>query len=329
MVGSSDGSKLRVKAATESVLESVLNILQITSWQELPLILLDAAIAYYIIYRILLLIKGTRAAQILLGLLLVILFFFLSGQNLLDLRVTNWFLDKFIANFIIIIVIIFQDDIRRALAQAGSQTSIFSRARSLQESYVLEEVIKASAMLSKRRIGALIALEREASLNAFIEEGIKLDSTVSKDLLYSVFLPEHQNPLHDGAVVIQQGRVAAAGCMLPLTQSTRVSKSLGTRHRASVGLSEDYDAAVVVVSEESGVISVAYQGELYRDLEATELRELLQNIYLTKANADERASLKEIIRKLSLKGKSARLRPIEGAASASPAGREKQGVERP
>lgn len=283
-------------------MENVLDILQITSWHEIPLIVFDVAIAYYMIYRILLLIKGTRAAQILLGLLVVIFFFFISGQNLLDLRITNWFLDKFIANFIIIIVIIFQDDIRRALAQAGSRTSIWSPQRSLQESYVLEEVIKASTMLAKRQLGALIAIEREADLGPFIEEGIKLDSSVSKDLLFSVFLPEHQNPLHDGAVIIQQGRLSAAGCVLPLTQNPRVEKSLGTRHRAAIGLSEDYDAAVVVVSEEAGIVSVAYQGELYRDLEATELRELLQNIYLTRSS-QERDSFREIFKKLSARGK--------------------------
>jgi diadenylate cyclase len=288
-------------------LDSLLDILQLSSWNELPLILLDVAFVYYIIYRILLLIKGTRAAQMLLGLLLVILFFFLSGQNLLDLRITNWFLDKFIANFIIIIVIIFQDDIRRALAQAGSRTSFFSRQRSIQESYVLEEIIKASTMLSKRQLGGLIAIEREASLNTFIEEGITLDSTISKDLLFSVFLPEHQNPLHDGAVIVQQGRISAAGCVLPLSQNARVPKSLGTRHRAAIGLSEDYDAAVVVVSEETGQVSVAYKGELYRELEVIELRELLQNIYLTKANADERASLKEIVAKLGALGKTSSL----------------------
>ena len=298
-------------------MESLLNILQISSLRELPLILLDVAIAYYIIYRILLLVKGTRAAQMLLGLLLVILFFFISGQNLLDLRITNWFLDKFIANFIIIIVIIFQDDIRRALAQAGSRTSIFSRQRSLQESYVLEEVIKASTMLSKRRLGGLIAIEREASLNDFIEEGIKLNAEVSKDLLFSVFLPEHQNPLHDGAIIVQKGRISAAGCVLPLTQNPRVEKGLGTRHRAAIGLSEDYDAAIVVVSEETGIVSVAYQGELYRELEAIELRELLQNIYMTKASADERDSLKEVLSKLAAQGKISRIRKDSDDARAT------------
>ncbi len=290
----------------------------------MPLLVLDVAITYYIIYRILLLVKGTRAAQMLLGLLLVLLFFFISGQSLLDLQITNWLLDKFIANFILIVVVVFQDDIRRVLAQAGSRTSFFSRQRSLQESYVLEEVIKASTMLSKRQLGALIVLEREASLLDFIEEGIQLDAEISKDLLFSVFLPEHQNPLHDGAVIVQKGRLSAAGCVLPLTQNPRVEKSLGTRHRAAIGLSEDYDAAILVVSEETGIVSVAYHGELYRDLEATEVRELLQNIYLTKATADERASLKEILSKLSSQGKSSNLKyDTEDVSTSKSGGRSK------
>lgn len=291
------------------MIESLFNILQVSSWREVPLVLLDLAIVYYIIYRSLLLIKGTRAAQMLLGMLLVILFFFLSGRSLLDLRITNWFLDKFIANAIIIIVIIFQNDIRRALAQAGGRTSIFARSRSLQESYVLEEVIKASSMLSQRQIGALVAIEREADLSHIVEEGIQLDAAVNKDLLFSVFLPEHQNPLHDGAVIIQKGRVSAAGCVLPLTNNPRVEKSFGTRHRAGIGLSEDFDAAVVIVSEESGIVSVAYQGELYRDLEATELRELLQKLFRTGAGHEEEAPLLETFSKLRSRGKQATPNP--------------------
>jgi diadenylate cyclase len=134
-------------------------------------------------------------------------------------------------------------------------------------------------MLSTRKIGALIAVEREADLTHFTEEGIKIDSVVSKDLLFSIFVPEHQNPLHDGAAVVQKGRVTAAGCFLPLTNNPRVEKTLGTRHRAGIGLSEDTDAAVVMVSEENGIISIAFQGDLYRDLDANEMRDLLQRIF--------------------------------------------------
>ena len=184
-------------------MERVLDILQVSGWSQIPWVIFDLAIVYYIIYRILLLIRGTRAAQIVLGLILVIFFFFVSAPTLLDLRITNWFLDKFIANFIIIVVIIFQSDIRRALAQAGNQTRFFSTRRSLQEASDLEEVIKAATLLSQESIGALIAIERSALLNSYIEDGIQLDAIVSKDLLYSIFLTEHQNPLHDGAAIIQ------------------------------------------------------------------------------------------------------------------------------
>lgn len=278
-------------------LDLLLDILQVASWREVPLVLLDLVLIYYALYRALLLIKGTRAAQMLLGLMLVILFFFVSDRRYFDLRITNWFLEKFIANFIIVAVIIFQHDIRRALAQAGN-TQLFSTSRSIEDASVLEEVIKAAVMLSQRKIGALIAIEREAALQEFVEDGIPLDAAVSKDLLFSLFLPEHQNPLHDGAAIIQRGRLAAAGCFLPLTNNTRVEKTLGTRHRAGIGLAEDTDAAVVIVSEETGTISIAHKGELFRELEATSMRELLQRIFANRAAAEQpRSGFREFFRR--------------------------------
>lgn len=276
-------------------MEQLLDIFSVEGWQDLFFMVLDVAIIYYVIYRILLLIKGTRAVQMLFGLVLVITFFFISQEQYLNLTTTNWFIEKFIANIIIIIVIIFQHDIRRALAQFG-RTSLLSGADSFEETQVLEEVIKASVMLSTRKIGALIAIEREADLSHFTEEGIKIDATVSKDLLFSVFVPEHQNPLHDGAVIIEKGKVAAAGCFLPLTNNPRVEKTLGTRHRAAIGLTEDTDAAVVVVSEETGIISVAYEGELYRDLDANGMRELLQSIFSSSPFIRRRNSLVDRLR---------------------------------
>ncbi|MFW5967793.1 MAG: diadenylate cyclase CdaA, partial [Persicimonas sp.] len=206
------------------------------------------------------------------------------------------FIERFIANFIIIVVIIFQHDIRRALAQFG-RTSLLSGSRAFEETQVLEEVIKASTMMSTRKIGALMAIEREADLTHFTEEGIKVDSVVSKDLLFSIFVPEHQNPLHDGAAIIQKGRVTAAGCFLPLTNNPQVEKALGTRHRAAIGLTEDTDAAVVVVSEETGIISVSYQGELYRDLDANEMRDLLQRIFSAEHFSADAARLAEEFRR--------------------------------
>lgn len=259
-------------------MEAIYDILQVQTGAEVVIAMIDFAIVYFVVYRILLLIKGTRAVQILIGLIVVILLYFLSRNEFWTLPATNWFIDKFIANFIIIIVIIFQSDIRRALAQFG-RTTFFSTKHSIEETQVLEEVIKASQMLAARKIGALIAIERNANLNDFTDEGIKLDATVNKETLFSVFLTEHQNPLHDGAVIVQKGRIAAAGCFLPLSNNPQIEKSLGTRHRAAIGLTEDTDAVVVVVSEERGVVSIAYREQLFADLDANEMRDMLQGIF--------------------------------------------------
>lgn len=263
-----------------------LQSIQIAGGKDVLIAIVDFVIVYFAVYQILLLIKGTRAVQIMVGLIVVVAFFFLSKNDFLTLPTTHWFINKFIGNFIIILVIIFQTDIRRALAQFG-RTTLFSSVRSLEDAPVLEEVIKASVMLSQRKIGALIAIERSAGLDEFTAEGIRVDAVVTKDLLYSIFLPEHQNPLHDGAVIVRGGRIAAAGCFLPLTNNLDVEKSLGTRHRAAIGLSEEADAAIVVVSEETGTISIAFREELIRGLNAHEMRDLLQRIFSTGAEEDE------------------------------------------
>lgn len=258
-------------------MEPFFDIFRVDTPGQAFLVFLDMAIVYFVIYRVLLLIKGTRALQMLFGLLFILIFFYLSQEEYLHLATTNWLIDIFIANFIIIVVIIFQADIRRALAQVGRAPLLGSST--FEDTSVIEEVIKACVMLSNRKLGALIAIEREADLGHFIEEGITVDAEVSKDILFTIFMPEHQNPLHDGAVIIRGGRVAAAGCFLPLTINPRIEKTLGTRHRAGIGLTEDTDAAVAIVSEETGRISVAYNGELFRDLDANEMRAFLQKIY--------------------------------------------------
>ena len=261
------------------------NLLGVTSGTEIFTAVIDFAIVYFVVYRILLLIKGTRAVQILIGLIVVIVFYFLSRNDYWTLPATNWFIDKFIANFIIIIVIIFQSDIRRALAHFG-RTTFFSSKQAIEETQVIEEIIKASQMLAARKIGALIAIERNADLSDFTEDSIKLDSAVAKEVLFSVFLTEHQNPLHDGAVIVRDGRIAAAGCFLPLSNNPQIEKTLGTRHRAAIGLTEDTDAVVVVVSEERGVVSVAYREQLFSDLDANEMRDMLQGIFGREAADD-------------------------------------------
>lgn len=256
----------------------LLEILRIESGWDALLVSLDMAFVYYVIYRILLLIKGTRAVQMLIGLVLVLVFYFVSQDGYLNLATTHWFIERFITNFIIIVVIIFQRDIRRALAEVG-RTSLLSGTRAYEDTQVIEEVIKASMMLSSRNIGALVVIEREADLTRYTEEGIEIGADVSKEVLFNLFLPEHQNPLHDGAVIVRQGRVAAAGCFLPLTNNPATEQSLGTRHRAAIGTSEETDAAVVVVSEETGTVSIAFDGELYRHLDGSAMRELLQKLY--------------------------------------------------
>ena len=259
-------------------MEFLQDIFRIESGWDAFFTVLDLVIVYYVIYRLLLLIKGTRALQMLIGLVFILIFFFLSQQEYLDLRTTHWAIDIFMANLILIVVIIFQEDIRRALAQFGSTTLMGGR-RGFEETSVLEEVIKACVMLSNRKVGALIAIEREADLSHYVQEGLEVDAVASKDMLFTIFLPEHQNPLHDGAVIVRKGRIAAAGTFLPLTINPRVEKSLGTRHRAAIGLTEDTDAAVAVVSEETGRISVAHDGELFKDLDANEMRAFLQRVY--------------------------------------------------
>jgi uncharacterized protein (TIGR00159 family) len=183
-------------------------------------------------------------------------------------------LDNFLSSAVLIIIVLFQHDIRRALARVGR--GFFPSVSAEQESQILEEVVRAAQLLAQKRVGALIVLERETVLDDMIEAGTRIDSEVTKDLLVSLFLP--YSPLHDGAVVIQHGRIALAGCILPLTLKQELPEGLGTRHRAAVGITEETDAVVVVVSEETGGISVVMSGELFQRLDPPRLREVLSEI---------------------------------------------------
>lgn len=278
-------------------MDILVDIFRIETGWDVLFTILDLGIVYYVIYRILLLIKGTRALQMLFGLVFVLVFFYLSQGEYLNLTTTHWVLDIFMANLIIIVVIIFQEDIRRALAEFGSTPLFAGGRRSYEETSVIEEVIKACVMLSNRKVGALIAIEREADLGHYIEEGLEVDAVATKDMLFTIFLPEYRNPLHDGAVIVRKGRIAAAGSFLPLTINPRVEKSLGTRHRAAIGLTEDTDAAVAIVSEETGRISVAHDGELFKDLDANEMRAFLQRIYSSRHLHRRRGTLLERFRR--------------------------------
>lgn len=232
--------------------------------------ILDICIVAFIIYRIILLIKGTRAVQMLLGLAVVLTVY--MGSRIGELHTLNWFLSNFLSSIILVIVVIFQNDIRRALMHVG-RNPFLGGATYHEESQLIEELVKACVALANRKIGALIVVERETGIKDILEAGTVLDAKISSDLIRAIFMPT--SPIHDGALVVQQGRVSLAGCFLPLTQGSNLSTELGTRHRAAIGLTELADAIAIVVSEETGKISVAVNGGMTRNLDATSLKKVL------------------------------------------------------
>ena len=233
---------------------------------------LDIALVAFGIYWLLILLRGTRAVQIMVG--LFVLIGALVASQVFELVTTELILNALLAPGVIILVVLFQHDIRRALARMGR--GFFRPIAAEQESQVVEEVVRAAQTLSKRRIGALVVLERETGLADQLEAGISIDAEVSKDLLVSIFVPS--SPLHDGAVVVQHGRLATAGAILPLTLKDNLPDGVGTRHRAAVGITEETDAVVVVVSEETASISVVMGGEIIYGLDAPRLRKVLVEV---------------------------------------------------
>lgn len=234
--------------------------------------LLDIAAVSIVLYWTLLLIRGTRAIQMVFGLVVLGGGYFLAQAA--ELSTFEWILENFLGSIVIVIVIIFQDEIRRALALVGSNPLTGSNPG--EQRHLIEELVKTATALSSKRIGALIVIERNIGLKNYIEKGTAIEGTVSKNLLLSIFMPF--SPIHDGAVIISGGRIAAAQCFLPLTINPRLEKVLGTRHRAALGLMEETDAVVIVLSEETGKISMACEGKLYSRLEADELRRMLERM---------------------------------------------------
>ena len=230
--------------------------------------LIDILVMACAIYWVLLLIRGTRAAQMTLGLLILVLIWLLSRQ--LELAATGFILDNFLEGLVLIVIVIFQADIRRALMRVGR--GIFAAAPR-QEAHAIEEVVRACQALAQRRVGALIVVEREVGLDEYMELGTPIDAELTRDLLISLFLP--YSPLHDGALVIREGRISAAGCILPLALRSNLPSTLGTRHRAALGISDETDAIAVVVSEESGRISLVTGDEILEDLDGPSLRQEL------------------------------------------------------
>jgi len=248
-------------------MHGVVSVIPRLRWQDF----LDILIVAYVIYRIALLIRGTRTMQMVIGLGIVAAAF--VGSQMLGLFTLNWLLNNFLGSLIVILVVIFQADIRRALTGVGAQ-SLFGARPSVAG--VAQELAAAAAWLSARRIGALIVIEQDVGLQEFVETGRAIDGRVSPELIETIFM--RGSPLHDGAVIIKGDQVLAAACLLPLSTNANVSLALGTRHRAAIGLTEDNDALVIVVSEEDGTISLAHHGELLRGLKAPKLVEALQNL---------------------------------------------------
>lgn len=250
-----------------------MELLRQIRWQDI----VDIVVMSIIVYRLLLIIKGTKAAHMLMGLGVLLVASLLSRY--FELYTVDWLIQSFWSQIVIALIILFQPEIRRALAQMG-ETPFLHTLTSAEELKSLDEIVKAAIALSNRKIGALIVIERDTSLRDFVEIGTPLDGKVSKELLLSIFHPT--SPIHDGAVVIKGNRIVAAGCFLPITMNTDISKALGTRHRSGIGLSEETDAVVIIVSEETGVVSMAMNGKLESPLDMGMLRDILTDLFTRK-----------------------------------------------
>jgi len=248
-----------------------MEVLRLIRWQDV----IDILIVTVVIYRVLLIIKGTKAAQMLIGLGVLSLAFLISRY--LNLYTLDWLIQSFWAQIVLALIILFQPEIRKALAQVG-ETRFIPSFTSAEELRSIEEIVRTSVALANRKIGALIAIERDTSLKEFTEMGTPLDAKVSHELLLSIFHPA--SPIHDGAVIIKDNRIIAAGCFLPLSLSSDVSRDLGTRHRAALGLSEETDAIVIIISEETGTISIAIEGRLQGDMDMGSLRKFLTEHFI-------------------------------------------------
>lgn len=253
------------------MLERIISALHLQELQGRAL--LDVGILALIIYQLLLLVRGTRAVQMIVGVVALVLFHFFTGPNLLDLKAVHTVLGDFLLYIPFVVIVLFQNQIRQALTRFGRNPLAALFPRRLTDT-VAEEVALASTALASKRHGALVVLERAMGLRAFSQTGIRLDAVVSYDLLMNLFTPG--SPLHDGAVVIADGQVKAASCYLPLTMNPSLSRTYGTRHRAAIGITEESDAVAVVVSEERGVVSLAEDGKIVEDLDAHDLSNRLK-----------------------------------------------------
>lgn len=240
--------------------------------------LLDVAVVWYAIYKLMMLLRGTKAVQLFKGIVVIVIIKLLSWY--IGLSTVSWIMDQVINWGIIAIIIIFQPEIRRGLEHLGRGTFVHNRKQGAEEEKMVKALDQAIQYMSKRRIGALITIQMNIGLEDYIETGIKLDADITGALLINIFIPN--TPLHDGAVIIKDNKIAVAAAYLPLSESNLIPKALGTRHRAAVGISEVTDALTIVVSEETGGVTITKNSELLRDLTQNDYLKLLRNELIPK-----------------------------------------------
>lgn len=261
------------------------NVREIVRWQDL----VDILLVCIIVYRVLLLIRGTRAVQMLTGFGIILIFYYVAER--FKFYTLHTILVEFFNNLILILIIVFQEEIRKALTQVG-RNPFFTTTNTIEEVAIIEDICQAAAQLAHQRVGALMVLERETGLKNYIEAGTILDSKVSADLIVSIFQPD--SPIHDGALIIRNSRISSAGCLLPISRDPAINKELGTRHRAALGLTHETDAVVIVVSEERAEISLVHHGTMARDLDVNSLRQqLLELLGLRKYEARYQEKIRE------------------------------------
>ncbi|MCM8773701.1 MAG: diadenylate cyclase CdaA [Candidatus Omnitrophica bacterium] len=234
--------------------------------------IVEIFILWLVIYRIFLFLKGTKAQYLLRGIVILIVAFFLSQK--LGLYVMSWLLTKFFAFFLILVAIIFQPELREGLVRLGRKHIFYVEPKQEEVERTIREIVSATNMLSKKKIGALIAIAREMGLKEYIESGVRINADVTSELIQTIFSP--LSPLHDGGVIIVGIKVLSAGCLFPLTDNPQLDRALGMRHRAGIGLSENSDALVIILSEETGNISLAINGQLTKDLSPADLHTILK-----------------------------------------------------
>ncbi len=245
----------------------------------------DVALVTLVLYCVLLLLKGTRLIRI--GFGVALLFAVHQSAKQFQLTTLETTLSTLLTPILLLVAVVFQNDLRRSV-QTFARVPFFSGGRAVADHQLIDDLTRAAGVLARKRIGALVVIERTASLDQFVEAGTVLNATFTAELLYSLFIPSHENPLHDGAVVIRDGQIWRAGAFLPLSVNTKLDRNLGTRHRAALGITEESDAVVIVVSEERGEVSLCVDGILARNLNATLLSRILSGLFKLRERRDHR-----------------------------------------